>query len=63
MGDLKIKFKAALLTILAFTTIFGLLYIMSKYPEESIAVLLTAIALIAFHTVWKLIYNEITDKE
>jgi hypothetical protein len=63
MGDLKRKFKAALLTILAFATIFGLLYIMSKYTEESIAVLLTVIALVAFHTVWKLIYDEISDKE
>ena len=63
MKDLKNKLKAALFTALLFFGIFGGFYILSKYTKESLAILISFMVIAFVYTVWKLIYDELSDTE
>lgn len=63
MKDLKKKLKAALFTVLLFVGIFGVLYILSTYPKESMIVLISIMSILLVYTVWNFIYQEMRETE
>lgn len=63
MKDLKKKLKAALFTVLLFVGIFGVLYVLSTYPKESMVVVISALVIASVYAIWNFIYNEMSDTE
>lgn len=59
MNDLKKKLKAALFTVLFFSSVFGLFYFVAYHAKESLAVLLVILSVAAVYTIWKFIYEEV----